>query len=313
MPLDTTRTEEDLYPSRIGGRAEWLERRDPVIHSRWDESAPLSREQHDSFVRDGFLVLNDVFGPDEIALAQDELDRLCADTSELDEETIIREPQGRAVRSIFSAHRQSALFGRIARDRRIADIARYIVNDDVVIHQSRLNYKPGFHGKDFFWHSDFETWHVEDGMPRMRAVSISILLTDNDRTNGPLMLVPGSHRHFIACEGRTPDKNYRASLKQQEFGVPNDAILSDLIGRRGIHPATGPAGTVVIFDCNTMHGSNSNITPMPRANAFFVYNSVSNRLREPYGAPSPRPEFLAERKLTRPVKPAHGTIRPMSA
>ena len=45
----------------------------------------------------------------------------------------------------------------------------------------------------------------------------------------------------------------------------------------------GPAGTVVVFDCNTMHGSNGNITPMPRANAFLVYNALSNALQEPYG------------------------------
>src|SRR3546814_10756649 len=44
---------------------------------------------------------------------------------------------------------------------------------------SRLNYKPGFKGKEFYWHSDFETWHVEDGMPQMRALSMSILLAEN--------------------------------------------------------------------------------------------------------------------------------------
>lgn len=313
MPLDTTKTDEDLYPSRVGGEPGWLERLDPVIYSNWNESAPLSREQHAGFERDGFLILNDVFGQEEIALIQDELDRLRADSTDLDQEATIREPHGRTIRSIFGAHQQSGLFHRLACDHRITDIARYILNDDVVVHQSRLNYKPGFHGKDFFWHSDFETWHVEDGMPRMRAVSISILLTDNDQLNGPLLLVPGSHRHFLSCEGRTPRDNYRASLKRQDLGVPDDAMLSELIGRRGITPATGPAGTVVIFDCNTLHGSNSNITPAPRANAFFVYNAVSNALRRPYGAPAPRPEFLAGRTLTQAVQPAHGAIRPMSA
>src|SRR3546814_12915217 len=59
---------------------------------------------------------------------------------------------------------------------------------------------------------------------------------------------------------------------------------------------TGNAGTVIIFDCNAMHGSNGNITPFPRANAFIVYNAVSNRLVAPYGPESPRPEFIAARK-----------------
>lgn len=62
---------------------------------------------------------------------------------------------------------------------RLLDIAQFLLDDEVYIHQSRLNYKPGFRGKEFYWHSDFETWHVEDGMPRLRALSISITLTEN--------------------------------------------------------------------------------------------------------------------------------------
>jgi len=63
----------------------------------------------------------------------------------------------------------------------------------------------------------------------------------------------------------------------------------------GIVAPTGPPGAVVIFDCNTMHGSNSNITPFPRANAFLVYNAVSNALVEPFCAKAPRPDFIASR------------------
>ena len=47
-----------------------------------------------------------------------------------------------------------------------------------------------------------------------------------------------------------------------------------------------------------MHGSNGNITPFPRANAFMVYNAVSNRLVAPFGPKTPRPEFIAARKHT---------------
>jgi ectoine hydroxylase len=54
---------------------------------------------------------------------------------------------------------------------------------------------------------------------------------------------------------------------------------------------------VVIFDCNVMHGSNGNITPFPRANAFLVYNALSNRLVTPFGAKAPRPPFIADREF----------------
>ncbi|MFT5328549.1 MAG: ectoine hydroxylase, partial [Planctomycetaceae bacterium] len=42
-------------------------------------------------------------------------------------------------------------------------------------------------------------------------------------------------------------------------------------------------------------GSNSNITPLPRTNLFFVYNSVANSLQAPFCGKKPRPEYIAAR------------------
>jgi ectoine hydroxylase-related dioxygenase (phytanoyl-CoA dioxygenase family) len=118
----------------------------------------------------------------------------------------------------------------------------------------------------------------EEGMPRMRAVSCVVLLSENNEFNGPLMLVPGSHMHYVSCVGRTPRDHYRHSLRKQEYGVPDTTSPGFLFQRGGLHAVKGAAGTVVFFDCNTMHGSNGNISPYPHANLFFVYNSVDNRL-----------------------------------
>lgn len=296
----------DHYPSRMAEEPAWIDRTEPVVRAPWSPSAPMTRQQQETFERDGFAVFAGLFEPDEIVALQNELSSLRADQRALDPQTIIREPGGDALRSIFAIHGQSALFRRLASDERLVAIARHILGDDVYIHQSRLNYKPGFTGKEFYWHSDFETWHVEDGMPAMRAISVSILLSANHSENGPLMLMPGSHRHFVACVGETPDDHYRKSLRKQEYGVPDQASLARL-AHRGITTATGPAGTVVIFDCNTMHGSNGNITPLPRANAFLVYNAVSNALVNPFGAKKPRPEFVAARTFM-PVQPTRGSL-----
>lgn len=285
----------DPYPSRRAGAPSFLPRCEPVLHRAWEEDAPLTRDEAQRFDRDGFLVLDGLFGAEEIAALIAESARLLADPSDLDAETIVTEPRGRDVRSIFAIHRQSELMARLAADKRLAGLARFLLDDDVYIHQSRLNYKPGFHGEEFFWHSDFETWHVEDGMPRMRALSMSVLLAPNTAHNGPLMLIPGSHRTFVACVGETPEDHYRTSLKRQEYGVPDESSLARLAAEHGIVAATGAPGTVVIFDCNIMHGSNGNITPLPRSNAFLVYNAASNRLVAPFGPSSPRPEFIASR------------------
>jgi ectoine hydroxylase len=287
----------DLYPSR-GEEAKMLPRLDPVVHSSWNEGAPLSEEQTKRFADDGYLVLNDIFTPEEVKALQQAAVRMLSDPATLDPETVIREPDADEIRSVFKIHCQDKVMEHLAADERLAGVARFLLGDDVYVHQSRLNYKPGFVGKEFYWHSDFETWHVEDGMPQMRALSMSILLAPNTANNGPLMIIPGSHRKYCACAGETPENNYVSSLRKQEFGVPDPLTLAELAADGGIAAPTGDAGTVVIFDCNAMHGSNGNITPFPRANAFIVYNSVSNRLVSPYGPEHPRPEFIAARQHT---------------
>ena len=286
----------DLYPSRDGSAQRVLPRLDPVVHGSWHADAPLTREQTEQFDREGYLVLEGLFSPQEVSALQDAATRLLADPGALDPQTVISEPGANEIRSIFSIHSQSKVMQRLAADDRLAGVARFLLGDDVYVHQSRLNYKPGFVGKEFYWHSDFETWHVEDGMPQMRALSMSILLAPNTINNGPLMIIPGSHRKYCACAGETPEDHYLSSLKKQECGVPDELTLAELAAKGGIAAPTGDAGAVVIFDCNAMHGSNGNITPFPRSNAFIVYNAVSNRLVSPYGPQRPRPEFIAARR-----------------
>jgi ectoine hydroxylase len=186
---------------------------------------------------------------------------------------------------------------RLAADERLAGVARFLLGDDVYVHQSRLNYKPGFVGKEFYWHSDFETWHTEDGMPAMRAVSCSVLLTPNRSWNGPLLTIAGSHKWFVSCPGETPENHHEQSLRRQEVGVPDEASLAELVRRGSLEECVGPPGTVVFFECNVMHGSNGNITPQPRRNVFLVYNSVENQLVEPYAAPARRPTHIATRDV----------------
>ncbi|GJM13016.1 MAG: ectoine hydroxylase [Pseudohongiella sp.] len=206
------------------------------------------------------------------------------------------EEESQELRSLFAVHKLSEEIFDTLKDPRIIEYVSTILDDDVYLHQSRLNFKPAFSGKEFFWHSDFETWHAEDGMPRMRALSLSISLTPTLSTNGPLMLIPGSHKTYVSCAGRTPESHYLSSLVRQKCGTPDEETLKDLVQTKGISAPSGGAGSITFFDCNAMHGSNGNITPFPRTNLFVVYNAVSNRLSTPFAAEKPRPEFVAARE-----------------
>ncbi len=289
---------QDPYKTRTPNNGAILARQEPVVYEPGKSISPagLSLAQREAYRENGFLLLPELFSPAEVQSLYEEMQSMRKDYAQKGCEEVISEPGSGEVRSIFDVHRLNGLFASLVRDPRVLDVARDILGSDVYIHQSRINYKPGFQGKEFYWHSDFETWHSEDGMPAMRAVSCSILLTDNSELNGPLLLIPGSHRHFISCMGETPDENYKQSLKKQETGVPDEVLLRYLADMGGITSCTGKAGSVVFFDCNTMHGSNSNISPYPRSNVFFVYNSIENQLSMPKGGLKPRPEFIAARQ-----------------
>jgi ectoine hydroxylase len=301
--MTTTARVPDLYPSRVEDTPRLADRSDPVLHG--EATGALTRYQRDAYQADGFLALPGFFPENEVRAFQREAERLRTLDELRGREDVITEPESDEIRSIFNIHRTSEVFDRVARDPRILSKVQEILGGDVYIFQSRVNYKPGFRGKEFYWHSDFETWHVEDGMPRMRAVSCSIALTPNFSYNGPLMLVPGSQHYFLSCVGETPEDHYKASLKKQEYGVPDPEGLEKLVELGGgIRVPTGPAGSVTMFECNTMHGSASNISPFPRTNLFIVFNGVENTLVEPFSGQKPRPEFIANRTDEAPLAAA---------
>ena len=287
----------DLYPTRSGETTEVLPRTGPIVFGS-PEDGPLEAADLKHFEDTGYLTIDQLITSEELTLFTDELQRLSRDPEVKADERTVVEAESDEVRSIFDIHRTNEIFRKIANDPRLVDRARQILGTDVYIHQSRINYKPGFVGKEFSWHSDFETWHAEDGMPTPRAVSLSLSLTDNYSFNGPLMIMPGSHKRYISCVGGTPEDNYRKSLIMQGAGTPDRQTLSDFADEHGIDVLEGAAGGAIMFDSNCMHASNGNVTPFSRSNIFIVYNSVENTCVEPFAAPKPRPEFVGSTDFT---------------
>ena len=293
---DKLQQRTDEYPTRTTGGSTVQDRHDPVVWGTHD--GPIDEQTLAGYQHKGYLSIDQLITAEELESFRAELRRLSEDPQIRADERTIVEAKSQEVRSIFEVHKISDVFARIANDPRVLDRARQILGSDVYIHQSRVNFKPGFEGKEFSWHSDFETWHAEDGMPRPRALSISISLTDNYSFNGPLMIMPGSHQKYISCAGKTPDDNYKSSLVMQGAGTPDKETLTRFAEEYGIDVLEGKAGGATMFDSNCMHASNGNVTPFPRSNVFIVFNSVENTCVEPYAAPTPRPKFIGARDFT---------------
>lgn len=295
MAMNANTTEMDVYPTRVYDQPKLLPRQDPVIYNNTIQQEVIGAEELAFYEEKGYLFFDSFFQPEEMERYRNEMKRIWEQVRDSTSPEVIREPGGDEIRSVFAVHRSNERYRLLAAHPRLQAVVKQILGSEAYVHQSRINFKPGFTGKEFYWHSDFETWHAEDGMPRMRALSCSIALEDNTPYNGALMVIPGSHRIFVSCVGATPQNHFKNSLRKQEYGVPDRDSLTNLVRAGGIEMPVGKAGSVLFFDCNLMHGSNGNITPHPRSNLFCVFNSVENRLKSPYYAEKARPEFIAAR------------------
>ena len=112
---------------------------------------------------------------------------------------IIREKEDpAAVRLAFGAHVYSEPFGRLIRHPDILRPVRQLLQDEVYLHQSRVNPKQGFAGGAAWdWHQDFPGWHYADGMPEPRCVMVAVFIDDCTAATSPLLVVPESQRHGL--------------------------------------------------------------------------------------------------------------------
>ncbi|WP_236789391.1 ectoine hydroxylase [Amycolatopsis sp. GM8] len=291
-----TPTFADPYATRVTAARYPIHRPDPIV---WGSAGdgPINAATLASHSIKGYHLVEGLLSPAEVRAYWRELVRLSGDGTLTADERVVIEKSSGQVRSIFEVHKISELIAELVCDPRILDRARQILGSEVYLHQSRIDYVPGFTGTGYYWHSDFETWHAEDGMPRPRAVGCSLALTDNHPFNGSLMIIPSSQRVFVPCVAHATADD-QDSPQHQKTGVPSRRDLTALAAGSGIDQFTGPPGSALWFDSNVMHGSGNNITPYPRSNIFLVFNSVENTLVEPYAASAPRPSFISSRDFT---------------
>lgn len=260
-------------------------------------------EQVRSYHEDGYLLLPGVFSAEELQLFRDELPVLFAQ----DTPARVLEKGTGVVRSVYGSHTQSEPFARLVRDPRILEPARRVLDDEVYVHQFKINAKQAFGGEVWEWHQDYVFWRNEDGMPTARVVNVVLYLDEVNEFNGPLFLLPGSHKHGV-IEPRVREKGDGAGAMGMSWASDVAADLTysisketmvELVERHGMVSSCGPAGSVLLFHPDLVHGSSPNMSPFDRVLAMATYNSVHNL---PVGGANARPEFLCARDYT-PLQP----------
>jgi ectoine hydroxylase len=264
----------------------------------------LDQEQLEDYHQNGFLVIEDYF-------SQAELDMLTGELPEIFKEVSDRRVLERngSVRTVFASHKNNEVFECLSRLERLVEPARQMLESDVYIHQFKINAKAALAGEQWEWHQDFLYWHKEDHMPEPRVVTAVIFLQNVNEFNGPILILPGSHREgminlaaedrYVSAIGAGVEASWASTLTADlKYKVSRDT-LAHLASKTGIYSVTVRAGAVMYFHGNLFHASSNNLSPWDRISVFVSYNSVENAL----GMNSnPRPDFIAARDFS-PITP----------
>jgi hypothetical protein len=162
------------------------------------------------------------------------------------------------IRSMEPYHHLDERLDRLTDDARLWSPCRPIVrSDDVSLFSDKLNFKRP-HGAPFPWHQDTPYWafqcnHLD------QLVSVSIYLDRATRENGCIWVIPGSHVH--------------GTLPCYEDRGRQGKLYTDVDRYEGREPVAleAPAGTVMYFHGDLIHGSQSNRSTVQRRALLLTY------------------------------------------
>ena len=218
-----------------------------------------------TFYRDnGYLVVEAVFGPAELA----ELRRVTADLVEAaralpaSDSIYDLAPEHSAerptVRRIKNPHERHPVYAAAAQSERLLDIVADLVGPGVRFDHGKLNIKPTGGGATIEWHQDWAFYpHTNDDL-----LAVGILLEDCTADQGPLMVIPGSHK------GPVHDHHHEGifvgALDPADLGGARDTAIA----------LAGKAGACTFHHVRMVHGSAENLTDIPRPLLLFSYAAV---------------------------------------
>ena len=219
----------------------------------------LSDAQRAFYAENGYLMI-------ENAVTLDQLDRLRAITARLinasrtvSESNDVYDldkghgPDSPRLTRIKIPHKQDPYFWEVLRHSTITQVLNDLLGPDTTILTSKLNTKAPGGGRAVEWHQDWAFYpHTNDDL-----LAFGLMLEDVDDANGPLMVIPGTHRGPV--------------LDHTSNGVFAGAIDPDdpAFDREKIVTLTGKAGSMTVHHARLLHGSAPNRSDRARMILFY--------------------------------------------
>ncbi|MGD2172030.1 MAG: phytanoyl-CoA dioxygenase family protein [Gammaproteobacteria bacterium] len=230
----------------------------------------LSERQIEFFESEGYLLLERAVGGEQLRVLRRQF-AAWVDESRGQRQAYGKTLDGRARFDLEAGHSAdrpalrrvnaptdiSSDYYRAMRDGGIADAVASLIGPNVRFHHSKINSKLPGTATAVKWHQDFPfTPHSNDDL-----VTALLMLDDVVDENGPLKVVPGSHKGEI--------------FELWHGGVFTGAVADEVAcdcEQRAV-TCTGEAGTLCLMHTRLLHGSAPNLSDLPRTLFIAVYSA----------------------------------------
>lgn len=226
----------------------------------------LTPEQVAAFHRDGYVIANRFFSPDEIA----KLYAVAVDDDALNSHAYgVVDQSGKQSKMALWFTPGDDLYGLLARSNRmVGGVAALLGDKAPVCHfHSKLMMKEPRVGGAWEWHQDYGYWYKNQFLYPEQMLSVMVALNRATVENGCLQVIKGSHKlgrvnHGFAGEQVGADQ----TMVDNCFKASLELVYVEL-----------EPGDTLFFHANILHRSDANLSDEPRWAFISAYNLQSNR------------------------------------
>jgi phytanoyl-CoA hydroxylase len=216
--------------------------------------AQLSKQQVEEYFEKGYTVVEGVLSPEKLRRLREETERIIAQAAGVAENNNVYDledshsPQNPRVRRIKEPHNHFPFFWDLFCDTDITDVLVPLLGENIRVYGAKMNMKAAGYGAPVEWHQDWAFYpHTNDDV-----LATGLLLDDCDESNGPLMVLPGSHRGPV--HDHHADGFFCGAFDPDAAGL--DVSPAEML--------TGPAGSMTIHHVRAVHGSALNTSNRQR-------------------------------------------------
>jgi phytanoyl-CoA hydroxylase len=224
----------------------------------------LTEAQRQAYERDGFIVVPDVFSPEEIAELRRVTDDFVRESARVAANDAVYDledshtPQEPRVRRLKAPHAIHPTYFRASRNAKVVEILTDLWGT-VRFDTGKLNMKSAGYGAPIEWHQDWAFYpHTNEDL-----AAVGIMIDDVDEENGPMMVVPGSHKGPIH-DHHGPNGRFCGAMDPEKCDI-------DLSRAQ---PCLGKAGAITVHHVRAVHGSATNFSGRPRRFLLYQYRAA---------------------------------------